>query len=158
MNYTIYDLIERLVDIEKNALEIYEKIERDAKERNSKNIEIITRVIKKEESRHIKYYEELKEKFNYELNETIDFYLYDKVVKLLYEFKSQIRFPYISSAQDLIKYSLEFEKNSIGLLLDVQGRLLGNLNDVNNSVYKIISKIIEEEKKHEKMFSDLLLK
>ncbi len=158
MNYTIYDLIERLIDIEKNALEIYEKIEENAKEKNSKNIEIITRAIRKEETKHIRYYEELKEKFNYELNDTIDFYLYDKVVKLLYEFKSQIRIPYVGNAQDLIKYSLEFEKNSISLLIDIQGRLLGNLNDINNNVYKIISKIIEEEKKHEKMFSDLVLK
>ncbi|ALB46828.1 MULTISPECIES: hypothetical protein [Clostridium] len=158
MNYTIYDLIERLIDIENNALEVYKKIEENAKEKNSKNIEIITRVIRKEEIKHIKYYERLKEKFNYELNDTIDFYLYDKVVKLLYEFKSQIRIPHVDNVQDLIKYSLEFEKNSISLLLDIRGRLLGNLNDVNNNVYKIISNIIEEERRHEKMFSDLVLK
>ncbi|MFW2504675.1 rubrerythrin family protein [Clostridium diolis] len=158
MNYTIYDLIERLIDIENNALEVYKKIEENAKEKNSKNIEIITRVIRKEEIKHIKYYERLKEKFNYELNDTIDFYLYDKVVKLLYEFKSQIRIPHVDNVQDLIKYSLEFEKNSISLLLDTRGRLLGNLNDVNNNVYKIISNIIEEERRHEKMFSDLVLK
>lgn len=158
MNYTIYDLIERLIDIEKNALEVYKKIEENAKEKNSKNIEIITRVIRKEEIKHIKYYERLKEKFNYELNDTIDFYLYDKVVKLLYEFKNQIRIPHVDNVQDLIKYSLGFEKNSISLLLDIQGRLLGNLNDVNNNVYKIISNIIEEERRHEKMFSDLVLK
>lgn len=158
MNYTIYDLIERFIDIEKNTLDVYKKIEENAKEKNSKNIEIITRVIRKEEIKHIKYYEQLKEKFNYELNDTIDFYLYDKVVKLLYEFKSQIRIPHIDNAQDLIKYSLEFEKNSISLLLDIQGRLLGNLNDVYNNVYKIISNIIEEERRHEKMFSDLVLK
>lgn len=158
MNYTIYDLIERLIDIENNALEVYKKIEENAKEKNSKNIEIITRVIRKEEIKHIKYYERLKEKFNYELNDTIDFYLYDKVVKLLYEFKSQIRIPHVDNVQDLIKYSLEFEKNSISLLLDIRGRLFGNLNDVNNNVYKIISNIIEEERRHEKMFSDLVLK
>ncbi|OVE64300.1 rubrerythrin family protein [Clostridium diolis] len=158
MNYTIYDLIERLIDIENNALEVYKKIEENAKEKNSKNIEIITRVIRKEEIKHIKYYERLKEKFNYELNDTIDFYLYDKVVKLLYEFKIQIRIPHVDNVQDLIKYSLEFEKNSISLLLDIRGRLLGNLNDVNNNVYKIISNIIEEERRHEKMFSDLVLK
>ena len=38
------------------------------------------------------------------------------------------------------KYALDFEKNNIGILLDIQGRLLGSLKDVNNNVYKVLSK------------------
>jgi hypothetical protein len=157
MNYTLSDLLEKLIDIEKTALEIHTKIEEISKINNTKVIGIITRAIKKEEIKHTKYYEELKGELNDELNEIIDFYLYDKVAKLLFEFKNQIRLPQIDNVQDLIKYSLELEKSNIGLLLDIQGRLLGSLNDVNNNVYKVISEIIEEEKRHERMFGKLIL-
>lgn len=156
MAYTIFDLIEKLIDIEKDALEIYKKIEKKSKNK-SQVISIVARAIEKEEQKHIKYYEKLKSDLNEELNESIDFYLYDRVAKLLFEFRSRIQLPEIDNVQDLIKYSLEFEKNNIGLLLDIQGRLLEKIDDVNNNVYKVISTIIEEEKKHEKMFEQLLI-
>lgn len=156
MAYTIFDLIQKLIDIEKDALEIYKKIEEKSKN-ESQVISIVARAIEKEEQKHIEYYEKLKSDLNEELNESIDFYLYDRVAKLLFEFRSRIQLPKIDNVQDLIKYSLEFEKNNIGLLLDIQGRLLEKIDDVNNNVYKVISTIIEEEKKHEKMFEQLLI-
>lgn len=156
MAYTIFDLIQKLIDIEKDALEIYKKIEKKSKN-ESQVIGIVARAIEKEEQKHIEYYEKLKSDLNEELNESIDFYLYDRVAKLLFEFRSRIQLPKIDNVQDLIKYSLEFEKNNIGLLLDIQGRLLEKMDDVNNNVYKVISTIIEEEKKHEKMFEQLLI-
>lgn len=156
MSYTIFDLIQKLIDIEKDALEIYKKIEEKSKH-ESQVISIVARAIEKEEQKHIEYYENLKSDLKEELNEAIDFYLYDKVAKLLFEFRSRIQLPKIHNVQDLIKYSLEFEKNNIGLLLDIQGRLLEKMDDVNNNVYKVISTIIEEEKKHAKMFEQLLI-
>lgn len=158
MNYTVSDLIEKLIGIEKNALEIYTKIEEMSKSNESKAINIFARAIKQEELKHINYYENLKEGLKEELNEEIDFFLYDKVAKILYEFKNQIRIPEIDNVQDLLKYALDFEKNNIGILLDVQGRLLGSLKDINNNVYKVLSKIISEEKEHEKMFTQLIIK
>lgn len=156
MAYTIFDLIQKLIDIEKDALEIYKKIEEKAKD-ESKVICIVARAIEKEEQKHIEYYEKLRNNLREELDEAIDFYLYDRVAKLLFEFRSRMQLPKIDNVQDLIRYSLEFEKNNIGLLLDIQGRLLEKMDDVNNNVYKVITKIIEEEKKHEKMFEQLLI-
>lgn len=156
MNYTLSDLIQKLIDIEKTALDIYRKIG-DRSKSESKVINIIARAIEKEEQKHIEYYENLKNNLSDELNETIDFYLYDRVSKLLFEFKSRIHIPQINNVQDLIKFSLEFEKNNIALLLDIQGRLLEKMDDVNNNMYKVISRIIKEEEKHEKMFEQLLI-
>lgn len=156
MAYTIFDLIQKLIDIEKDALEIYKKIE-EKSQNESKVICIVARAIEKEEQKHIEYYEKLKSDLKEELKESIEFYLYDKVAKLLFEFRSRIQLPQINNVQDLIKYSLEFEKNNIGLLLDIQGRLLEKMDDVNNNIYKVISTIIDEEKKHEKMFEQLLI-
>lgn len=156
MNYTLSDLIEKLIDIERDALDIYRKIQ-EKSNNESKVISIVARAIAKEEQKHIKYYENIKNDLSGELNETIDFYLYDKVAKLLFEFRSRIQIPRIDNVQDLIKYSLEFEKNNIGLLLDIQGRLLGKMDDINSNIYKVISIIIKEEEKHQKMFEQLLI-
>ena len=159
MNYTVSDLIEKLIGIEKNSLDIYSEIEEMSKDNESKAINIFARAIKQEELKHKDYYENLKKELNKEeLNEEIDFFLYDKVAKILYEFKNQIRIPQIYNVQDLLKYALDFEKNNIWILLDIKGRLLGSLKDVNNNVYKVLSKIISEEKEHEKMFSQLIIK
>jgi len=158
MNYTVLDLIEKLIDIEKNALEIYTKIEEMSKGKKLKAVNIFVQAIKTEELKHIKYYESLKENLKDELKETIDFFLYDKAAKVLYEFKNQIRVPQIDNVQDLIKYALDFEKSNVGILLDIQGKLFENFNDVNNNVYKVISRIISEEKEHEKMFAQLVIR
>lgn len=157
MGYTIYDLIEKLIDIEKSALQLYIKIEEEYRTK-SRSISIVTKAIAKQEEKHIEYYEKLKIDLEKDLkNENIEVYLYDKVAKLLIEFKMYIDIPKIDVVQDLIKYSLEFEKNNIALLLDIQGRLLEKEDDVNNNVYKVISNIINEEQGHKKMFETLIV-
>ena len=83
--------------------------------------------------------------------------MYDKVVKLLFEFKNQSVIPEINNAQELIKYAYEFEKNNIGLLIDIQGRLIQKADDMNKKMHKIIDEIIKEEEKHEKMFEKLII-
>lgn len=157
MGYTIYDLIEKLIDIEKSALQLYIKIEEEYRTK-SRSISIVTKAIAKQEEKHIEYYEKLKIDLEKDMkNENIEVYLYDKVAKLLIEFKMYIDIPKIDVVQDLIKYSLEFEKNNIALLLDIQGRLLEKKDDVNNNVYKVISNIINEEREHKKMFEALIV-
>lgn len=156
MNYMLSDLIQKLIDIEKDFYNIYVRIEEEWKNK-SPLIYAVTKAIEKEEKKHIKFFEELKNDLSDELNEPIDFYLYDKVAKLLYEFRVYIQFPEIKTVQDLIKYAVEFEKNTIGLLLDIQGRLLEKIDDINSNVYKVLTEIINQEKKHEKMFEDLLI-
>ncbi|NRT88248.1 hypothetical protein ACUH7Y_10210 [Clostridium beijerinckii] len=41
MNYTIYDLIERLIDIEKYALEVYKKLKKMQKKRILKILRLL---------------------------------------------------------------------------------------------------------------------
>lgn len=156
MNYTIADLIQKLIDIENDTLEIYKKIESIAQNKYEV-IRIIARAIEKEEEKYIEYCEKLKSDLKGDLNEIIDFYLYDKVAKLLFEFKSRIQMPTINKVQDLIKYSVELKKNNISLLLDIRGRLVEKMDDVNNNIYKVISSIITEAEKHEKIYAELII-
>ncbi|NRT27675.1 hypothetical protein [Clostridium beijerinckii] len=41
MNYTIYDLIERFIDIEKNALDVYKKLKKMQKKRILKILRLL---------------------------------------------------------------------------------------------------------------------
>jgi SepF-like predicted cell division protein (DUF552 family) len=156
LNYTLSDLIQKLIDIEKDFFNIYVILEEKSNNKSSA-IYAVIKAIKKREKDHIKYYEKLKDDLTNELNETIEFYLYDKISKLLSEFKLYIHLPEIKSVQDLIKYTVEFKRDNIGLLLDIQGRLLEKIDDVNSNVYRILSQIIKDEEKQEKMFEKLLI-
>lgn len=155
MNYTILDILEKLINIEEDALKIYIQIAEAAKN-NSLRISIVAKTIAKQEQKHIEYYKNLMHDLDGKLTETIDFYLYDKAAKLLFEFINNIQLPQINSVKQLLKFALEFERSNIGLLLDIQGRLLGKIDDVDNDIYKVISIIIKEEHEHEKVFLDLL--
>lgn len=156
MNYTFCDLLDKLINIEENALEIYDILQINLKGQFNSS-DIIVNSIKKEELKHIKYYKDLKKEIENNSNEEIDFYLYDKVVKLLFEFKNQKDIPKINNAQELIKYAYELEKKNISLLINIQGRLIQKEDDVNKNMHKIIDEIIKEEEKHEKMFERLII-
>ncbi len=156
MNYTLSDLIQKLIDIEKDFFNIYVMLEEMLKN-NSSAIYAVTKAIKKREKSHIEYYEKLKSNLTDESNETIEFYLYDRISKLLSEFKQNIKLPEIKNAQGLIKYTVDFKMDNIGLLVDIQGRLLEKIDDVNNNIYKVLSQVIKDEEKHEKMFEKLLI-
>lgn len=156
MNYTSSDLIDKLINVERSALEIYIKIEEKYRD-ESQLIGIVVRAIAKQEEKHIEYYEKLRNDLDGRVKDNIDFHLYDKVANLMFEFKNQIQLPELDDVQDLVKFALEFEKNNIALLLDIQGRLLEKMDDVNNIIYKVISQIINEEQEHEKMFEQLIV-
>lgn len=156
MNYTFSDLIQKLIDIEKDFFNIYVMLEETFKN-NSSTIYAVIKVIKKREKGHIEYYEKLKSSLTDESDETIEFYLYDRISKLLSEFKQNIKLPEVKNVQSLIKYTVDFKMDNIGLLVDIQGRLLEKIDDVNNNIYKVLSQVIKDEEKHEKMFEKLLI-
>jgi rubrerythrin len=153
--YTIHDIIEKLIVIEQDAMKLYAGIADKTKNSNIM-LSVMAKSLANEESRHIQYYEELKININEEENVQIEFFLYDKVAKLLYEFRNNMILPELEVIQDLIKYALEFEKNNIALLLDIQGRLVINLKDSSKVSYDILSKLIKEEREHENMLQDYL--
>ncbi len=155
VNYTILDLIEKLRSIEEDAYELYKEIEENFKTGYPK-ISIVAKTIAKFEKSHIKYYEKLYDELKDKNNEQIDFFLYDKAAKLLYEFKTHIEKPQVNDVKGLIKYAMEFEKNSTALLLDIQGRLFLKKEDTDTELYETITKIIKEEQEHERMFEKLI--
>ncbi|APM37879.1 ferritin family protein [Clostridium kluyveri] len=155
MTYKIFDLLQSFIDIENMSLKLYLKIEEHFKN-ESQEISILAKTIAKQEQKHIEYYESLSSSLKGKLDDSIDFYLYDKISGLLFEFKKNIKIPEVNTSRYLIEFAIEFERNNVALLLNIQGRLLQNINDVNNRIYRVISIIIREEEEHENMFRKLL--
>lgn len=154
--YTICDLIEILILIEKDAKKMYSRIA--DKSKNYIMLNAMAKTLANEEAKHVKLYENLKNDLKDEENIEIDVFLYDKVAKLLYEFRSNVIEKEFQDTQKLIKYALEFEKKNVALLLDIQGKLVLNLKDVYKVSYEVISKLIKEEKEHEKELQVYLYK
>lgn len=154
--YTICDVIEKLILIEKDSKKMYAGMADKSKKYIMLNA--MAKTLADEESKHINLYESLKIDLKDEENIEIDVFLYDKVAKLLHEFRSNMIEREFQDIQELVKYALEFEKKNIALLLDIQGKLVLNLQDTSKVSYIMISKLIEEEKKHEEELEVYLYK
>lgn len=147
--YTLDDIIEKLILIEQDAMKMYIRIADKAKNSNIM-LNAMAKTLANDESKHTYYYESLKNDIKEEENIQIDVFLYDKVAKLLYEFRNNIIKREFEDVHELIKYALEFEKENIALLLYIQGRLVINIQDASKASYRVISKLIEEEREHER--------
>ncbi|WP_058486109.1 ferritin family protein [Defluviitalea phaphyphila] len=153
MPYTPIDVIEQLISIEKNAVKMYDNI---IKITDDKKIKVVLQVLKKEEIRHVNWYIDLKEKIEKEEQENIDFYFYDKIFKLIMEFKQKMYIPSVSSPKELINEAIYFEKSQEALLIDIQGRILTSNNDISTKFYQLLNKLIKEERKHSENLSRFL--
>jgi rubrerythrin len=155
MSYRISDLIEKLISIEEDSEALYSKLE-SVNKTSSPAISLVSKVLAKEEEKHVLYYKALLKDVQEKNNAEIDFFLYDKAVKQLYEFRKRIQAPELNNVRDLVKFAVEFERSNIGLILDIQGKLVEKLEDVSNEVYEVLAKIIKEEQKHEEELKRLL--
>ncbi|WP_026895947.1 hypothetical protein [Clostridiisalibacter paucivorans] len=154
MAYTIIDIIDKLISIEKKSKQLY--ITAIKKIEDNSRIKIIFRILLKEEDRHIEYYNNLKKSLEDKAIEPINFYSYDKISHLANKFKNDMYLPNFKDIKDLIIYALDFEKANLALLMDIKGRLVLSKTDTDSIQYKIISQIVEEEKKHVKNLENFI--
>lgn len=148
MGYNIIDIIDKLILIEEKAVEIYQKIceNKDC----SLRFKAISNILMKEELRHIKYYNELKEKFIKSDLKDISLHIYDKISKLIDKFRNNMDIPQTGDYKVLLKGALELEKKNVALLISIQGSLVTSEKDVNRVAYNILSEMIKEEQRHVK--------
>ncbi len=144
--YTVVDVIDKLIDIEQMGSEIYKKIADDFPEVSS--FKILALSLSKEEKRHRDYYKNLKENIKDKEDIEIDFHAYDKISKLLIEFKQSYRALNENNVQELLKFALNFEKDNLALLLNIKGRLVKSESDIKKMSYEVLCGIIKEEETH----------
>ncbi|GFP77173.1 rubrerythrin family protein [Clostridium fungisolvens] len=145
--YTIIDLIDKLISIEKNSEEGYTIVSENKE--LSERVRIIAKVFAKKHRRHADKYADIKRKIDLDVNIEIDFFTYDKAAKLIYEFVKLKRTNVVySNVKDVVDTALRFQKEGLSLLLSIHGLLIKSHADIGTENYKILSDIIAEEKKH----------
>jgi rubrerythrin len=144
--YTVIDLIDKLIEIEKSGNELY--IRMSANAQAEERVKIVAKVFSNQESKHVDIYENLR-KSVYEYKDIeVDFNIYDKAVKLIYEFSRLKITKDITKVKDLLEFSLMFEKENLALVLSIRGLFVKSQQDLDTGNYKILSEIIKEEQKH----------
>ena len=143
--YTVIDLLEKLINIEQKGYEMYKLISHmvDIDE----NIKVVARILASEEKRHVQLYESLKVRAEKMELPIIPFDIYDQASNLI----SSFRYPvsgHIKDIEELLHIALVFEEQSISLVISIQGLVVRETGDSSSVTYKVLTQIIEEEKKH----------
>ncbi|HHX62404.1 MAG TPA: hypothetical protein GX707_17080 [Epulopiscium sp.] len=143
--YTVLDLIEKVINIEQKGYEMYTLI--SLMEDIDENIKVVARILASEEKRHEQIYIKLKEEVEAGEVPPIDFSTYDKASNLI----SSFRYPVMGHLKDieqLLNIALDFEEQSISLVISIQGLLIKEYGDSVSVTYDALTQIIEQEKKH----------
>lgn len=149
MAYTVKDVLEKLIEIEKDMSSVYYNL---SKTNNGKfeSFKVLAKVMGKEEEKHSLYFKKIADNIGKNENIEIDFFTYDKISQRIYEFKNRINVPEVDKINNLIGFIMNFEKENLALLLDLRGKLIKNSEDDQKYNYKILSLLVNDEKKHVK--------
>ncbi|NFS37884.1 hypothetical protein FDE88_19045, partial [Clostridium botulinum] len=144
MAYTIIDIINNLIDIEKKGFSMFREISNNCK---NLRVSIVSKTISNQEKKHIQYYENLKKDIDALDKEDIDFSIYDKISSRMQQFKVSITIPIVTDTKKLINFARELSKENLALLIYIQGQLIRKEIDTNMLAYNVMGKIIEEQEK-----------
>lgn len=146
MSYNVNDIIEKTVKIEeKRILMINDLINEN---NNLPTINLLGKVFEKECRKMINYYREIQSEINDTELEEIDFRTYDKISFLINEFCNKMYMPMVETPKEYLSNALRMAGDELALFIDIQGRLVNNLNNVNGITYNILSRIISKLKTH----------
>ncbi len=143
--YNIVDLLDKLIILEQKGSEMYRLI--SIMEGLDKKIKVVARVLANEEKRHEQIYRNYKDKIEKMDLPFIDFDIYDKASNLINNFNYPVS-ENMKDIQELLSFALDFEKQSISLIISIQGLLIRDTNDSSSITYKVLTQIIKEEEKH----------
>ncbi|HBJ2611445.1 hypothetical protein FDF15_18365 [Clostridium botulinum] len=147
MAYTIIDIINNLIDIEKKGFSMFREISNNCK---NLRVSIVSKTISNQEKKHIQYYENLKKDIDALDKEDIDFSIYDKISSRMQQFKVSKTIPIVTDTKKLINFARELSKENLALLIYIQGQLIRKEIDTNMLAYNVMGKIIEEQEKYSK--------
>jgi hypothetical protein len=156
MGYNVADIIEKAIKIAVRRRDIYENI---GMERNDNlSIKIMSSVLVKQMDKTIEYYRTLLDEVNDVVFEEIDFSTYDKMSSLISDFNTRINVIDINSSREFLMFFLKLEKAVYSLLMDVQGRLVKNTDDIHTKTYKILFDITKTKARQIEMIERMLLR
>lgn len=140
MGYNVLDIIDKAIDIQNRRKIILKSVVSEHKAKA--NIILMSKVLCNQIDKIINYYNQLKDEMIDTEFEEIDIIIYDKISFLINEFNIKIYYEDIENVKDYLKFSLNLAKDTYSLFIDIQGRLVKNINDTSTKTYDILSKII----------------
>jgi len=147
MSYNVADLLDKFIDMKKDAYNLYMGVASSG--RVDEKCKIVARVLAREEKRYMQFYEQMKSNIiNSEKNHDISIDIYDKSAKLFMEFAKRHYSIDINSVGELLQYARDYGKDSLAIILSVQGLLVGEYNYIETEGYQMLSKIIKEQEKY----------
>ncbi len=144
--YTIVDIIDSLVEIEKIAINFFYEV--SDSESGISSFKLVANALGKTKKNHISFYDNLKDKVKNEKYIDVDMQDYDKISKSISEFKYSFKPKYNIDVIELIKFSLNIEKDNIALLLIIRGILVKDKAHKYKKNYECLSYIIEDKNKY----------
>ena len=156
MGYNVIDLIDKAIDLAVRRKLIYKNIGKQKCDIPS--IKVMSKVLIKQTDKTIEHYEDIKRELGNATSEEIDFHVYDKISFLINEFNRNIHTSEIHNVRELLKFSLDLERDTYSLLIDIQGRLIKNESDIYTKTYEILSDSINNKAKHIKTLEEILNK
>ncbi|AWI05181.1 hypothetical protein [Clostridium drakei] len=156
MNYTIKDVLDKLIEIEINMSSIYDHISNLQFDKEYINFKILAKVMCNEEKRHADYFKQIRNDILVDENIEIDFLTYDKISALIYEFVNKMHEFNKYSVKEFLKDIFNFEKENVALLIYIKGKIAKTSLSINSTNYKILSKLIDEENRHVKNIGEYL--
>ena len=145
MGYNVLDIIDKAIDIQNRRKIILKSVVSEHKTKAT--IILMCKVLCNQIDEIISYYHELEDEIRDTEFEEIDIIIYDKISFLINEFNNKIYYQDIENAKDYLKFLLNLAKDTYSLFIDIQGRLVKNINDTSTKTYDILSKIINNIKK-----------
>lgn len=145
MGYNILDIIDKAINIQNRRKIILKKVVAEGK--TIPAIILMSKVLCHQIDEIIKYYYELQDELRDTKFEEIDIITYDKMSFLINEFNNKIYAQDIESVKDYLNFSLNLTKDKYSLFIDIQGRLVKNVNDTSTKTYDVLSKIINTTRK-----------
>lgn len=152
--YTIIDIIDKIIEIEKKALGFYKMLQKNPN--INERVRLAAGVFAREEGRHIEIYEGIKKDVSDFRDIQIDFDVYDSISKIVLEFRRSLVHSQADDVQKLLSGALDFEQKNLALVIRIQGLLVRKKEDAETNSYKALTRIIHEEEGHIKMIETFL--
>lgn len=146
MAYTIIDLLDKFISIERSGYKMYMEVA--SKQGIHVKIKALAKIFANEKESHIYLYNSLREKIKVEADFEVDFNIYDKASKIVFEFLKMDRKAIMEDVKRFLQFCLNYEKENLALVLSIQGILVRAQADTETMNYKILEEIVIKIQKH----------
>lgn len=139
--YNTKDLISKAIAQAKVRKEFIELLSKEETELGRK---IMLKTVAHWINRDINFYDQILTTLDSNSSDEIDFFIYDKIASLIYQYSETIKSnPKLSTKKEILDFAIEMEEGLEALYVNIQGRLIQEESDRETIAYKTLNTMIE---------------